>query len=127
MPTMSTRLPGLGLFAGLSTSFWKIHGWLDRHGLRRRTTGRASFIAAFYAAPRTRLLRTRLASAAFVAIARHMHLPMPEPVADSPRQRADDRLRLQRALTASLAFVLVLTVAFAAQQAFDWRALAIAP
>ena len=56
-----------------------------------------------------------------------MHLPMPEPVADSPRQRADDRLRLQRALTASLAFVLVLTVAFAAQQAFDWRALAIAP
>ena len=56
-----------------------------------------------------------------------MHLPMPEPVADSPRQRADDRRRLQRALTASLAFVLVLTVAFAAQQAFDWRALAIAP
>ena len=56
-----------------------------------------------------------------------MHLPMPEPVADSPRQRAADRRRLQRALTASLAFVLLLTVAFAAQQAFDWRALAIAP
>jgi membrane associated rhomboid family serine protease len=56
-----------------------------------------------------------------------MHLPMPEPVADSPSQRAADRRRLQRALTASLAFVLLLTVAFAAQQSFDWRALAIAP
>ena len=56
-----------------------------------------------------------------------MHLPMPEAVPDSPAQRAADRRRLQRALTASLAFVLLLTVAFAAQQAFDWRALAIAP
>jgi len=56
-----------------------------------------------------------------------MHLPMPEAVPDSPAQRAADRRRLQRAFTASLAFVLLLTVAFAAQQAFDWRALAIAP
>jgi membrane associated rhomboid family serine protease len=56
-----------------------------------------------------------------------MHLPMPEPVPDTPAQRTADRRRLQRALTASLGFVLLLTVAFAAQQAFDWRALAIAP
>jgi len=56
-----------------------------------------------------------------------MHLPMPEAVPDSPAQRAADRRRLQRALTASLAFVLLLTIAFAAQQTFDWRALAIAP
>jgi len=56
-----------------------------------------------------------------------MHLPMPETLPDSPAQRAADRRRLQRALTASLAFVLLLTVAFAAQQAFDWRAFAIAP
>ena len=56
-----------------------------------------------------------------------MHLPMPETVPDSPAQRAADRRRLQRALTASLAFVLLLAIAFAAQQVFDWRALAIAP
>jgi membrane associated rhomboid family serine protease len=56
-----------------------------------------------------------------------MHLPMPEMVPDSPAQRASDRRRLQRAFTASLAFVLLLAIAFAAQQAFDWRALAIAP
>ena len=56
-----------------------------------------------------------------------MHLPMPEAVPDSAAQRAADRRRLQRALTASLAFVLLLTVCFAAQQGFDWRALAIAP
>lgn len=56
-----------------------------------------------------------------------MHLPMPEAVPDTAAQRAADRRRLQRALTASLAFVLLLTVCFAAQQGFDWRALAIAP
>ncbi|MFL6592066.1 MAG: rhomboid family intramembrane serine protease [Luteimonas sp.] len=56
-----------------------------------------------------------------------MHLPMPEVVPDTPMQRAADRRRLQRALTASLAFVLVLCVAFAAQQGFDWSNLAIAP
>ena len=56
-----------------------------------------------------------------------MHLPMPETVPDTAAQRAADRRRLQRAFTVSLAFVLLLTVAFAAQQAFDWRALAIAP
>jgi membrane associated rhomboid family serine protease len=54
-----------------------------------------------------------------------MHLP--EPVPDSPAQRALDRRRLQRALTASLGFVLLMTIAFAAQQVFDWRWLAIAP
>ena len=56
-----------------------------------------------------------------------MHLPAPEPVPDSPAQRASDRQRLQRALNASLAFVLLLCVGFAAQQQFDWRDLAVAP
>jgi membrane associated rhomboid family serine protease len=56
-----------------------------------------------------------------------MHLSMPEPVPDSPAQRATDRRRLQRALNASLAFVLLLCVAFVAQQGFDWSDLAIAP
>jgi membrane associated rhomboid family serine protease len=56
-----------------------------------------------------------------------MHLPMPEPVADSAQQRARDRRRLQRALNASLAGVLVLVAVFSAQPAFDWAALAIAP
>jgi len=56
-----------------------------------------------------------------------MHLPMPETVPDTAAQRAADRRRLQRAFTVSLAFVLLLAVAFAAQQSFDWRALAIAP
>jgi membrane associated rhomboid family serine protease len=56
-----------------------------------------------------------------------MQLPMPEPVPDTPAQRALDRRRLQRALTASLGFVLLMTIAFAAQQGFDWRWLAIAP
>src|SRR3569832_1002261 len=112
MPTMSTRLPGLGLLAGFSTSFWKIHGWLDRHGLRRRTIGRLSLIAGIlrggFRRPGTRHASRRLASAAFAAIAHGMHLPMPEPVADSPAQRTADRRRLQRALTASLAFVFLL-------------------
>jgi membrane associated rhomboid family serine protease len=56
-----------------------------------------------------------------------MHLPMPEAVPDTPAQRAADRRRLQRALNASLAFVLLLAAAFAAQHGFDWSALAVAP
>jgi membrane associated rhomboid family serine protease len=56
-----------------------------------------------------------------------MHLPMPEAVPDTTTQRAADRRRLQRALNASLAFVLLLCIAFAAQQGFDWSGLAIAP
>jgi membrane associated rhomboid family serine protease len=56
-----------------------------------------------------------------------MHLTTPEPGPDTPAQRTADRRRLQRALTASLAFVLLLCVTFAAQQGFDWSGLAIAP
>ncbi|MEO6264562.1 MAG: rhomboid family intramembrane serine protease [Luteimonas sp.] len=56
-----------------------------------------------------------------------MHLPTPEAIPDTPAQRSADRRRLQRALNASLAFVLLLAVAFAAQHGFDWRGLAIAP
>jgi membrane associated rhomboid family serine protease len=48
-------------------------------------------------------------------------------VLDPRRQREHDRRRLWRAFNASLAFVLVLLVVFSAQQAFDWRALAVAP
>jgi len=51
-----------------------------------------------------------------------IHIP------DDPRaQAAADRKRLQRALNASLAFVLLLTAMFAAQQTMDWQWLAIAP
>ncbi len=56
-----------------------------------------------------------------------MQLPTPAPLADTPAQRAADRRRLQRALNASLGFVLLLVVAFVAQHGFDWRWLAIAP
>jgi membrane associated rhomboid family serine protease len=56
-----------------------------------------------------------------------MHLSTPELAPDTPEQRARDRRVLRRALNASLAFVLLLTVMFAAQHAFDWRALAVAP
>jgi membrane associated rhomboid family serine protease len=56
-----------------------------------------------------------------------MHLPTPEAVPDTPAQRSVDRRRLQRALNASLGFVLLLAVVFAAQHAFDWSAFAIAP
>lgn len=56
-----------------------------------------------------------------------MHLSTPEPIPDTPAQRAIDRRRLQLALNASLGFVLLLAVAFAAQHAFDWSSLAIAP
>jgi membrane associated rhomboid family serine protease len=56
-----------------------------------------------------------------------MHLPVHDPALDPQRQRAHDRRRLWRAFNASLACVLVLLVVFSAQQAFDWRALAVAP
>src|SRR5690349_20234764 len=101
---MSTIAPGLGLLAGLSTSVWKIHGWFERQALRRRTTGRASLIAPFYAAG-----AAALASRRIVAIAACMHLSMPATPTDPRAQAAADRKRLQRALNASLAFVLLLT------------------
>jgi membrane associated rhomboid family serine protease len=56
-----------------------------------------------------------------------MHLPMPEPLPDTPAQRGADRRRLQRALNASLASVLLLAMVYVAQASFDWTALAIAP
>ena len=56
-----------------------------------------------------------------------MHLPIPDAAVDLRAQAAADRRRLQRALNASLAFVLLLCAMFAAQQAFDWSQLAIAP
>jgi len=56
-----------------------------------------------------------------------MQLPIPDAAVDLPAQAAADRRRLQRALNASLAFVLLLCATFAAQQAFDWSRLAIAP
>lgn len=56
-----------------------------------------------------------------------MHLPAPDSASAPHAQRAHDRRRLHRALNASLAFVLLLVAMFAAQHAFDWRALAIAP
>ena len=42
-------------------------------------------------------------------------------------QHQSDRARVRRALNASLALVLVLAVVFAAQQAVDWRWLAVSP
>lgn len=56
-----------------------------------------------------------------------MHLPMPEPLPDTPAQRNADRRRLQRALNASLASVLLLAMVYVAQGSFDWTALTIAP
>ncbi len=52
---------------------------------------------------------------------------MPEAPPDTPEQRKADRRRLLRAFNASLAFVLALCAMFAAQHAFDWSALAVAP
>lgn len=43
------------------------------------------------------------------------------------QQRLADRSRLRRALNASLGFVLVLAICFAAQHAFDWRFLTVSP
>lgn len=51
-----------------------------------------------------------------------MEIPVP---ADAQRQH--DRLRVRRALNASLASVLVLSACFAAQHAFDWSFLTVAP
>lgn len=56
-----------------------------------------------------------------------MQLPIPDAAVDLRAQAAADRRRLQRALNASLAFVLLLCATFAAQEAFDWSWLAIAP
>ena len=56
-----------------------------------------------------------------------MHLDMPEAPPDTPEQRRADKRRLLRAFNASLAFVLVLCVAFALQRVVAWDALAVAP
>lgn len=52
---------------------------------------------------------------------------MPAPSASSSPQHQADRARVRRALNASLALLLLLSVVFAAQQAFDWRWLAVSP
>ena len=52
-----------------------------------------------------------------------MHLPMPEAVPDTPAQRVADRRRLQRALNASLASVLLLAAVFAATGSDPRRAI----
>ena len=56
-----------------------------------------------------------------------MHLDMPEAPADTPDQRKADKRRLLRAFNASLALVVLLCAMFAAQHAFDWSGLAVAP
>lgn len=56
-----------------------------------------------------------------------MHLDMPDAPLDPQAQRAADKRRLTRALQASIAFALLLVIAFGAQGLFDWRALAISP
>lgn len=56
-----------------------------------------------------------------------MHLPLAETPADPAAQRAHDRGRIRRALTVSLACVLVLLAVFSAQASFDFAALMIAP
>ena len=56
-----------------------------------------------------------------------MHLDTPESPLDPIAQRTADRSRLLRALKASLAFVLLLTIAFSAQSAIDWRPFAVIP
>jgi len=56
-----------------------------------------------------------------------MYLHTPEAPPDTPAQREADRRRLLRALNASLAFVLVLTAVFTAQNTFDVGAYAVQP
>lgn len=50
-----------------------------------------------------------------------------DPRFDATAQARTDRRRLLRAFNLSLAFVLAMVMAYAAQGRFDWRALAIAP
>jgi membrane associated rhomboid family serine protease len=56
-----------------------------------------------------------------------MQLPDHESPPDTPVQRCADAARIQRALNASLAAVLLVLLAFWAQQHVDWRPFAIAP
>ncbi len=56
-----------------------------------------------------------------------MQLPVHESPPDTPGQRRADAARIQRALNASLAAVLLVLLAFWAQQSFDWRPFAVAP
>ncbi len=56
-----------------------------------------------------------------------MQLPVHEAPPDTPGQRRADAARIQRALNASLAAVLLVLLAFWAQQHLDWRPFAIAP
>jgi membrane associated rhomboid family serine protease len=56
-----------------------------------------------------------------------MQLPDHESPPDTPVQRRADAARIQRALNASLASVLLVLLAFWAQQHVDWRPFAIAP
>lgn len=55
-----------------------------------------------------------------------MHLPHHD-IPDSPQQRRADAARVWRAFNASLAFVLLMLVVFAAQHAVDWRPFAVSP
>lgn len=52
---------------------------------------------------------------------------MSTPLLPADAQRKQDRLRLRRALNASLGFVLLLAVCYAAQQTFDWTFLTVTP
>ncbi|MEO5565694.1 MAG: rhomboid family intramembrane serine protease [Luteimonas sp.] len=54
-----------------------------------------------------------------------IHAPSHPP--DSPTQRRNDASRIWRAFNASLGFVLLMLAVYSAQQAFDWRWLAVAP
>lgn len=56
-----------------------------------------------------------------------MHLPTPEPVPDTPAQRAADKRRWLRAFNLSLAFVLLLMIVFSAQGHFDVGAWTVQP
>ena len=56
----------------------------------------------------------------------HLEL-MSTPLLPADAQRKQDRLRLRRALNASLGFVLLLAMCYAAQQTFDWTFLTVTP
>jgi membrane associated rhomboid family serine protease len=130
---MSTIEPGLGRTAGFSTSFWKIHGWVERQAFLSRTTDDSLFIATFYAghfsAPPcgSREIHKQPCIPAGHRHPLAMHLPIPELPLDPKAQRALDRRRLVRALNFSLGFVLLLAAVFVAQHGFDWTWLAVAP